>query len=195
MNDDYSRTLLDAVPLPIFLVDDDVRIFDFNATAAKLLNQEKGDVLLRRGGEALHCIHAADVAEGCGRGPQCQDCVIRNTVRAAAQGNQITRRQAEMELRHDGRSQMIQLMVTAAPVICRAQRLILLVLEDVGELLHLRRLLPICSHCKRIRDDQEYWHSLETYMTTRLNLDLTHGICPACAEKVRTELLRSKPRG
>ena len=193
MNDDYSRALLDAVPLPIFLVDDDVRIFDFNGAAAKLLNQEKGSVLMRRGGEALHCIHVSDAAEGCGRGPQCQDCIVRNSVQAASQGNRIVRRQAQMELREDGRSQQIQLLVTAAPVVFGAQRLVLLILEDISELLSLRRLLPICSHCKRIRDDQEYWHSLETYMTTRLHLDLTHGICPVCAEKVRNEWRQTKP--
>jgi PAS domain-containing protein len=194
MNDDYSRALLDAVPLPIFVVDDDVRIFDFNAAAAPYLSREKRDVLLRRGGEVLHCIHATDVAEGCGRGPKCDDCVVRNAVRAASQGNQVVRRQTEMELRQNGRSQNIQLLVTAAPVVCRGQRLVLLVLEDASELLNLRRLLPICSHCKKIRDDREYWHSLETYMTTRLHLDLTHGICPTCLEKVQAELRRTKPR-
>jgi hypothetical protein len=190
MNDDYSRSLFDAIALPIFLVDDDVRIFDFNAAAAELLNQEKGKVLKRRGGEALHCIHSA---EGCGRAPQCQDCVVRNSVRAASQGNRLVRQQAQMELLEGGRSQKIQLLVTATPVVVQARRLVLLILEDISELLNLRRLLPICSQCKRIRDDQEYWQSRETYMTPRLHLDLTHGICPVCAEQMRLELQRTKP--
>jgi hypothetical protein len=191
MNDDYSRALLDAVPLPIFLVDEDVRIFDFNTAAAQLLNGEKGDVLLRRSGEAMHCVHASEVAASCGRGPSCQDCVVRNSVRAAWQGNEIVRQQTQMDLRHAGGSRAVQLLVTAVPTVIRAERRVLLVLEDISELVHLRRLLPICSHCKRIRDDREYWHSLESYLSTRLNLDLTHGICPTCVEKMRAELRQS----
>lgn len=188
MNDDYSRALLDAVPLAIFLVDDDVRIFDFNTAAARLLNQERGDVLMRRSGEALHCLHAADATAGCGHGPGCEDCVVRNSVREAFQGNRIVRRQAQMDLRHDGECRNFQLLVTAVPTVVGAQRLVLLILEDVSELVHLRRLLPICSHCKRIRDDQEYWHGLESYLSSHLNVDLTHGICPACMEKLQAEL-------
>jgi PAS domain-containing protein len=193
MNDDYSGTLIEAVPLPIFLVDDDVRIFDFNVAAAELMNQERGRVLMRRGGEALHCIHLSAAAEVCGRGPHCHDCVIRNSVQAASRGDRLVRQQAQLELREEGRNRTIQLLVTATPVVLQAQRLVLLILEDVSELLSLRRLLPICSQCKRIRDDQEYWHSLETYMTTRLQLDLTHGICPTCAEQMRLDLQRTKP--
>ena len=44
----------------------------------------------------------------------------------------------------------------------------------------LRHFLPICSYCKRIRDDENYWQSVETYLSAHTNAQLSHGICPAC---------------
>lgn len=47
----------------------------------------------------------------------------------------------------------------------------------------LRGLLPICAHCKQIRDDKGYWHQLETYLQTHSDITFSHGICRTCAEK------------
>ena len=48
----------------------------------------------------------------------------------------------------------------------------------------LHGLLPICSYCKRIRDDGNYWHQVEVYVTNHSAATFTHGICPECTEKV-----------
>jgi hypothetical protein len=47
----------------------------------------------------------------------------------------------------------------------------------------LRGLLPICSYCKKIRDDQGYWKSLEVYIAAHSQADFTHGLCPECGIK------------
>lgn len=51
----------------------------------------------------------------------------------------------------------------------------------------LRGLLPICAWCKKIRQDDGYWQKLEIYIKDRTEADFTHGICPDCKQKVRTE--------
>jgi PAS domain S-box-containing protein len=56
--------------------------------------------------------------------------------------------------------------------------------ETEAELQALRALLPICSYCKRVRDDQQYWRSVEGYLATHTQLRFTHGICPSCFEEV-----------
>lgn len=48
----------------------------------------------------------------------------------------------------------------------------------------LSALLPICSWCKRIRDDQGYWNQLENFLSANKGLEFTHGICPDCFQKV-----------
>lgn len=48
------------------------------------------------------------------------------------------------------------------------------------ELRTLRGLLPICMHCKKIRDDQDRWQPIELYVRERSKADFSHGICPDC---------------
>ena len=50
----------------------------------------------------------------------------------------------------------------------------------LGQVKLLRTLLPICCYCKRIRDDQNYWQQVETYLASYTEVRFTHGICPEC---------------
>ncbi len=52
----------------------------------------------------------------------------------------------------------------------------------------LRGLLPICSYCKRIRDDNQYWQQVEGYIADHSDAQFSHGICPSCYETVSAEL-------
>ncbi len=61
--------------------------------------------------------------------------------------------------------------------------------EALSRVKQLQGLLPICSYCKRIRDDHDYWQQVETYMGEHSQATFTHGICPECYEKFfKTEL-------
>jgi len=58
-------------------------------------------------------------------------------------------------------------------------------LEDaLSKVKQLQGLLPICSYCKKIRDDQNYWHQVEEYVTQHTEAQFSHGICPDCYEKI-----------
>jgi hypothetical protein len=59
--------------------------------------------------------------------------------------------------------------------------------EALGNVKTLSGLIPICSVCKKIRDDQGYWKQIETYISSHSDAMFTHGICPGCAEKVYKE--------
>ncbi len=52
-----------------------------------------------------------------------------------------------------------------------------------AEINTLRGLLPICSGCKKIRDGENYWHHVETYVMKHSDAHFTHGICPDCLKK------------
>lgn len=52
----------------------------------------------------------------------------------------------------------------------------------------LQGLLPMCSYCKKIRDDRNYWQKVETYIASRSEARFSHGICPDCYETVMREL-------
>jgi len=48
----------------------------------------------------------------------------------------------------------------------------------------LSGMLPICSVCKKIRDDRGYWNQIEKYICEHSNADFSHSLCPECAEKL-----------
>jgi PAS domain S-box-containing protein len=55
--------------------------------------------------------------------------------------------------------------------------------DATAEVKALQEILPICMYCKNIRDDQNYWHSIEAYISRHTHSRLSHGICPSCYEK------------
>jgi len=52
----------------------------------------------------------------------------------------------------------------------------------------LSGLLPICAHCKKVRDDKGYWNQIEIYIRDHSEACFTHGICPECTKKLYPEL-------
>jgi CheY-like chemotaxis protein len=54
--------------------------------------------------------------------------------------------------------------------------------EALAQVKHLQGLLPICSYCKKIRDDQNYWRQVEDYIAAHSEVRFSHGICPGCWE-------------
>jgi DNA-binding response OmpR family regulator len=58
----------------------------------------------------------------------------------------------------------------------------------LGEVRALQGLLPICSYCKKVRNEANYWEQVDSYLTSHSSLELTHGICPVCLDKMMTEL-------
>jgi PAS domain S-box-containing protein len=54
----------------------------------------------------------------------------------------------------------------------------------VAEVKTLQGFLPMCSYCKSIRDDENYWQSVEGYISKHTNTQFSHGICPACYTNV-----------
>ncbi len=49
-----------------------------------------------------------------------------------------------------------------------------------AELKTLQEILPICSYCRKVRDDENYWHTVEHYISEHTNTMFSHGICPSC---------------
>jgi PAS domain S-box-containing protein len=60
------------------------------------------------------------------------------------------------------------------------ERLVLELQEALAEVRTLQEILPICSYCKNIRDDANYWHSVEGYISQHTNAQFSHSICPDC---------------
>ena len=185
--DELFKTVINAIPSPVFIVDDDVKILAYNLTASRMLSSPPETIIKRRGGDLLHCIHSTESLQGCGRAEFCKDCVIRNSVNKAFQCSGVTREKTKMELRLKDKIKKIFLLVTTSPFEYKKQKFALLILEDIGELIELKSVLPICSKCKKIRNDNEYWQEVEEYFEKYMDLSFTHGYCPECKKDILEE--------
>lgn len=63
------------------------------------------------------------------------------------------------------------------------------ILRYTTQISNLESMLPICSYCKNVRDDNNYWQQVETYLNNRTGTLFSHSVCPKCYEnKVKPEL-------
>ena len=76
---------------------------------------------------------------------------------------------------------------TLAALSQEQKKLIAELQDALASIKTLRGMLPICSSCKKIRDDKGYWSQIEAYMSDHSDAEFTHALCPECAEKLYPE--------
>ncbi len=182
-NEGYLRSLFDAFPSPVLVCDRTLLIHDANQAARGLMGSGSEISLKRLCGNLLHCIHALQSAEGCGTTEFCEDCALRETVAAVGSENKPFRRMAQMRLERAEKTSEAWFLISGHPLVYAGKDFVVVTLEDVTELAELRRIVPICSHCRKVRDDADFWHQVEDYFRKHTNLKFSHGICPECMRK------------
>jgi DNA-binding response OmpR family regulator len=88
---------------------------------------------------------------------------------------------AELESRVRGGERMVKLQTSLSARIKQLE-------EALREVKRLQGLLPICSYCKKVRNEANYWEQVESYFSSHSDLDFTHSICPSCTDKMLKEL-------
>jgi CheY-like chemotaxis protein len=74
------------------------------------------------------------------------------------------------------------------------------ILRYATQVQQLEAFLPICSYCKKVRDDHNYWQQIEAYINQRTGSEFSHSICPDCYQRVivpeleRLKAAQNKPR-
>jgi hypothetical protein len=175
-----ARAVLDAFPAPVFIADMQLVIEDMNQAAREFAAFGDAAVGRQLCGEVLRCARMSEENVRCGRSSFCRDCVIRQCVLAAGKGVQTVRQWCPMKLRVDGETSEITFLLSVSPFELAGRMRCLVVLEDVSEIVQLRRLLPTCSHCGKVRSDAQYWQTVQDYLRTYTSVQFTHGLCPDC---------------
>ena len=178
--------LYDFAPVGYVTLDRDGKILAANLTAARLLGLERASLLHRR--------LAGQIISG-------DDRLAFNTwlERSFAGGTQeacevpFTRERAVPLMVHleavasaDGRECRAVLLDVSERHRAEAERLRLVeqLTQTLAQVKELGGLLPICGYCKKIRDDQNYWHSVESYVAAHSHAKFSHSICPECEQKI-----------
>jgi PAS domain S-box-containing protein len=72
------------------------------------------------------------------------------------------------------------------------ERLIIELRDALSTIRTLRGMLPICSSCKKIRNDDGYWEQIDVYIRDHSEAEFSHGICPECAKKLYPQYYKEK---
>jgi len=128
------RVVFDAMPLPVFVVDQDVTIVEYNTAAARMMRTPKRRTINRRAGDVLHCLHSTESPGGCGCSRFCSNCLVRKAVQAAWKGKKVVRQCGAIELVSDGKSRKIEVKVSTTPFKFHTHVFVLLVLEGLIDL-------------------------------------------------------------
>jgi phosphoserine phosphatase RsbU/P len=70
------------------------------------------------------------------------------------------------------------------------------ILKYTVQVNRLEELMPMCSYCKKIRDDKNYWQQIESYINERTGTEISHSVCPDCYARVvvpELERMKAKP--
>ena len=70
------------------------------------------------------------------------------------------------------------------------EKLIAKLKESLNKVKILSGFIPICSSCKKIRDDKGFWNQIECYLKDHSDAKFSHGICPDCAKKLYPDLIK-----
>jgi PAS domain S-box-containing protein len=185
----YYRDILNSVQAPLVVVDREMRIVDTNDAARKAFGRDGAEI---KGCPCHKVMHGLD--------RPCHESSVRCPVRQVFATGNVAR---EMHRHQRGDGSAVWEEILASPLRNGNGEITLVVeeLRDLTEVLQhqnlvkelqaqvrtLEGLLPICSHCKRIRNAAGEWEEVEVYVKERTEADFTHGICPACVEKYYAE--------
>ena len=188
---EFLRAVLEAFPSPALVVDGDVRVLYLNRAARRALGlgtpAAVEHALFQRGGHLLHCIRSGETAAGCGRAPGCKHCMVRASVTRAVTSDATTRTRAFLQVHTPRGMAELHYLVSAAGVQVGDRRLALVTLEDISEIVKLTSLLPICFHCRRVRNEANTWTTVEEYFKEKADIDFSHSLCTECMEELFPE--------
>lgn len=192
---DYRLKIFDVVRQPILLIDRNYTIVDVNSAACISMNLTRDEIV---GQTCFKAIHGTDIP--------CWQQETSCPVRLAFE----LQKQTRVIHKHNPAGKIVFEEVVASPIFNEEGEINFVVeeLRDVTELINikeisehlrseiktLRGILPICSSCKKIRDDKGYWQQVEVYVRDHTHADFSHGYCPECAEKIMQEIRAHKHR-
>jgi DNA-binding NtrC family response regulator len=88
----------------------------------------------------------------------------------------------------------MNLLVHSLRYAIERKRMFIELQEALSQVKILSGLLPICSRCKNIRDDQGYWRQIETYIKEHSQAEFSHSICPDCLKSIYPEALEKQEK-
>lgn len=197
-------TIFESIPNPVILLNTDKQIDNMNLAAAYLVKESAVPGSLYYHEKKSPCRDTGQpgaeipgtVRPGASGGQNAADLFpwLMDDINAFFDSNA---RSVEFERRVRGREPSLLYRVKLAKSLDISDKFdgTIVILEDItslkqalDEIKTLKGIVPICSHCKQIRDDKGYWNILEAYLQKHSDAEFSHSICPECVRKYYPKL-------
>jgi signal transduction histidine kinase/DNA-binding NarL/FixJ family response regulator/HPt (histidine-containing phosphotransfer) domain-containing protein len=130
----HLKAIFDAAPVGMLLTDEHVVIKQANDVAEKLARKEMAELVGTAPGEGLRCIHSSDDTQGCGHGPACSQCEVRNAIEAVLRtGESVKGAEMQATLTADGERTNLWLAVSVERINLDDGRHVIMILNDITE--------------------------------------------------------------
>ena len=176
---DTFRSMFDALPSPVFVVDGDVMVHDYNTAAAEFLFRHMAapSELSYHVHNDLPCIEvpARFWRTLFGRAP-----IIGKSVKEAFQRSRIVRRLTKLDSPREGSRSKLETRITCSPFPNGAGTQVMLIFEEVRKIDDMNGVIHICSVCHQIIDEKKALVQLEAYAKEYSGVKFSHGLCPKC---------------
>lgn len=170
--DPAFRAIFEDAPIGIVVVDKDLKVVDINAAYCEMLGYTEAEMMSRSIPEVTH-------PQDRQRDIEFMPLLLSGQLpRYTTEKRYITKKGA-----------VIWARINVTPLLeqTREIRYVFSMAQNLTEGRALRRLLPVCSSCRRVRDPQGDWSDLETYLRTRADAEVKPELCPDCARTTQEE--------
>jgi PAS domain S-box-containing protein len=143
-SEEQLDTIYQDAPLIMLLLDGECHIRKANKFAERFSGVPEADLLGRRGGEGLRCLHALDNPKGCGSGPHCETCTMRRTVLdTIATGRSHQQVEGSLPFTVAGGTQEITFLLSTAGFNLRGEAHVLVTIQDITERKQMEQALRL----------------------------------------------------
>ncbi|MGD9161117.1 MAG: sigma 54-interacting transcriptional regulator [Desulfobacteraceae bacterium] len=140
-SNDFLKNLFESLPCGVLIMDKERRVQAVNNSIERTFGIHLAEVINRRGGDVLKCIHASAADKGCGYSDECKECRIRQTALEAVSGRKTERNRARVQLYINNVETTLDFLISAAPLDHDGESLAIVILEDITELNELKKRL------------------------------------------------------
>lgn len=170
--------IFSGVPVGLLLLDQDTVVTQANQRITDIVLRDPGDIIGKRGGGALGCVHSLDHPQGCGFGKSCSTCVLRKAVESVvAKGTTIHGAEIRLELLIGGKMQARWLVVNAEPVELDGKGYALVSIDDVTDRKQMEEALQKSE--SRYRTVADFTYGWEFWLNPEGRFEY---ISPACEQ-------------
>jgi DNA-binding response OmpR family regulator len=128
------EAIFDAVPIGMFSANEKMIVTRANNAIRQIFHKEYNQIISRRVGEVINCIHRSDHEQGCGYGPTCMGCLFRKTIKSVLDsGQSIIGLEIRPTLEIDKKELVPWFRLSAKPVIIDGNRHVIVAIDDITE--------------------------------------------------------------